>query len=84
MWLKEPGMAEPWPKSRKFPFLFRRGISNCNCFVVAAEADKKPLLKKPQCPGSVSLSAIFRPFAKGHWRDFLESARNNCVIISGC
>lgn len=49
---------------REVPFL-SAAYKNCNCFIVtAAEADIRPLLKKPQCPGSVWLSITFRPLLK--------------------
>lgn len=56
----------PGQSQKRSPIPVLQHIKNCNCFIVAAaEADIRPLLKKPQCPGSVWLSiAKFRPLLK--------------------
>lgn len=53
---EDPGKAEPWPESEKNSHSCSAAYKTCTCFIVTAEADKKPLLKKPQCPGSVFLA----------------------------
>lgn len=61
----EPGKIEPWTESEEKSHSCSAAYKNCNCFTVtAAEADIRPLLKKPQCPGSVWLSIAFRPQLK--------------------